>query len=184
MEIQSSFDFSKFESLKAMARQKSGPSADGTQGTDPSQSDGQKKALRAAAEQFEALFLQEMLKSMRASVGKDELVDSAAIQTYEEMFDREVALQMAKRGAVGISDMLVGHMEKQQQAAADMLARREREQKEQGFARADTTRSPMIPLEKAPSFGLPAQDAVAPNLPLAKPLKPLEREGTVARPLR
>ena len=70
MEIQSTLDFSKFESLKAMARQKSGPSADGTQGTDPSQSDGQKKALRAAAEQFEALFLQEMLKSMRASWAK------------------------------------------------------------------------------------------------------------------
>jgi flagellar protein FlgJ len=184
MDIQSSFDFSKFEGLKAMARQRPDQAADGSQATDPSQFDGQKKALRKASEQFEALFLQEMLKSMRATVGNDELVDSAAIQTYEEMFDREVALQMAKRGSVGISDMLVSHMEKQQQAAADMLLRREREQSEQGFARSDKARADMIPLEKTPSFGVPVQDAVAPRLPLAKPLKPLQREGTVARPLR
>jgi flagellar protein FlgJ len=184
MDIQSSFDFSKFESLKAMARQTPGQAADGTQQADGAAFDGQKKALKKAAEQFEALFLQEMLKSMRATVGDDELVDSAAIQTYQEMFDREVALQMSKRGAVGISDMLVGHMEKQQQAAADMLARREREQEEQGFARADKSRTPMMPLEKTPSFGLPTQDAPARSLPLSTPLKPLEREGTVARPLR
>jgi Rod binding domain-containing protein len=184
MDIQSSFDFSKFEGLKAMARQRPGQAADGSQGTDPSQFDGQKKALRKASEQFEALFLQEMLKSMRATVGNDELVDSAAIKTYEEMFDREVALQMAKRGSVGISDMLVSHMEKQQQSAADMLARRNREQNEQGFARADPTRGPMLPLEKTTSFGVPVQDTAAPNLPLAKPLKPLQREGAVARPLR
>ena len=184
MDIQSSFDFSKFESLKAMARQQPGQAADGSEATNNAAFDGQKKALKKAAEQFEALFLQEMLKSMRATVGNDELVDSAAIQTYQEMFDREVALQMSKRGAVGISDMLVSHMEKQQQAAADMLARREREQNEQGFARSDKARAAMMPLEKTPSFGLPAQDTPARSLPLSTPLKPLEREGTVARPLR
>lgn len=184
MDIQSSFDFSKFEGLKAMARQRPDQAVDGSQATDPSQFNGQKKALRKASEQFEALFLQEMLKSMRATVGNDELVDSAAIQTYEEMFDREVALQMAKRGSVGISDMLVNHMEKQQQATADMLARREDERREQKFERSDKAQAVMMPLEKTPSFGVPVQDAAAPGLPLTKPFKPLLREGTVARPLR
>jgi Rod binding domain-containing protein len=184
MDIQSSFDFSKFESLKAMARQQPGQAGVGSEAINNAAFDGQKKALKKAAEQFEALFLQEMLKSMRASVGKDELVDSAAIQTYEEMFDREVALQMAKRGAVGISDMLVSHMEKQQQAAADMLARREREQSEQGFARNEKARAAMMPLEKTSSLGVPAQEQPAVAMPLDKPLKPLQREGAVARPLR
>jgi hypothetical protein len=65
-----------------------------------------------------------------------------------------------------------------------MLARREREQNEQGFARSDKARTPMLPLEKSTSFGLIDQHAPAGALPLNKPLKPLQREGTVARPLR
>jgi len=42
----------------------------------------------------------------------------------------------------------------------------------------------MLPLEKATSFGLIDQHAPAGALPLNKPLKPLQREETVARPLR
>jgi flagellar protein FlgJ len=114
MDVNSAFDFDGLQSIKNQARRDPlaapGSATAGTNG-------GSNPALRKAAEQFEALFIQEMLKSMRASVEKDELTNNTHMETYEALFDREVSLQMAKRGAVGIADMLVGNLERQQSAA-------------------------------------------------------------------
>ena len=75
--------------------------------------DGQgEAALRAAAQQFEAMFLQEMMRTMREATMKSDLLDSGAISTFEGMFDKEVSMQMAKRGGMGLSEMLVQQMKK------------------------------------------------------------------------
>ena len=66
-----------------------------------------KGALRETAQQFEAMFLQMMLKSMRESIEKSELTASAHADTFESMFDREVSMSLARRNAVGLADMLV-----------------------------------------------------------------------------
>lgn len=116
MDVKSTFDFDSLQRLKTEARRDPKPS-DGAAAGGAEASAGQKAALRKAAEQFEALFIQEMLKSMRASVEKDELTNNTHMETYEALFDREVSLQMAKRGAVGIADMLVSNLERQQSAA-------------------------------------------------------------------
>lgn len=67
---------------------------------------GANPALRAAAKQFEALFLQQMLRSMREAVSRDEEQGSQAQDTFEGMFDREVTHRMAQRGSLGLADML------------------------------------------------------------------------------
>ena len=64
-------------------------------------------ALRETAQQFEGMFLQMMLKSMRDSTVKSDLVESSGAETFEGMFDKEVSVQMSKRNALGIADMLV-----------------------------------------------------------------------------
>jgi peptidoglycan hydrolase FlgJ len=64
------------------------------------------QALREAAQQFEAQLLHMMLESMRKSVVRDEESASAAQDLYQEMMDREVALLVARRGGVGLADML------------------------------------------------------------------------------
>lgn len=69
-----------------------------------------KKSLRAAAEQFEAYFIQETLKAMRKSVIKGDLIDSQHADLYQDLFDKEVAVQMARRGGVGLADMLEREM--------------------------------------------------------------------------
>lgn len=87
-----------------------------------------KGALRETAQQFEALFLQMMMKSMRESVEKSELTQSPHSETFEAMFDREVSLAMAKRNVVGLADMLVEAQTRQMSAikpAAEALAERE-----------------------------------------------------------
>ena len=56
-----------------------------------------KSAARETAQQFEALFLQMMMKSMRDASFKSDLVESQAKDTFEGMFDKEVSLAMAKK---------------------------------------------------------------------------------------
>jgi len=63
-------------------------------------------ATRATAQQFEAMFIQMMLKSMRAASFRSDLVESQTLETYEAMQDQELSVQMAKRGALGIAGML------------------------------------------------------------------------------
>jgi flagellar protein FlgJ len=64
----------------------------------------QSKALKESAQQFEGLFIQMMMKSMRDASApmKDEDNQSQAMETFEGMFDKEVSLQMSKRGAMGV----------------------------------------------------------------------------------
>lgn len=64
----------------------------------------QDKALKESAAQFEGLFIQMMMKSMREANApmKDEDNQSQAMETFEGMFDKEVSLQMSKRGAMGV----------------------------------------------------------------------------------
>ncbi len=65
------------------------------------------EALEAVARQFESLFLQMMLQSMRdASLG-DGLFDSDAGELYQGMFDEQVALDMARGKGLGIAQLLI-----------------------------------------------------------------------------
>jgi len=75
-------------------------------------------ATRATAQQFEAMFIQMMLKSMRAASLRSDLVDSQTLDTYESMQDQELSIQLAKRGALGIADLLQRQLNKTQGSSA------------------------------------------------------------------
>ena len=66
----------------------------------------QKAALNETAQQFEALFIQMMLAEMRKSIPKDGMFDSQAVQTYQDMADKQVSLDMSKRGDFGIANVI------------------------------------------------------------------------------
>ncbi len=67
-------------------------------------------ALREIAGQFEALFIQMMLSSMRdASLGEG-LLDSEHTKTYESMFDRQIAIDLSKQKGLGLAEMMVRQM--------------------------------------------------------------------------
>ncbi|MGB3748679.1 MAG: flagellar assembly peptidoglycan hydrolase FlgJ [Rhodanobacter sp.] len=86
-------ELSGFQQLRAQAR-----------------SDGGKSALPAVAKQFEAIFTQMMLKSMReanAGMGSD-LAGSEQVDTYRQLFDQQLSLSLANgRNGLGIAKMLV-----------------------------------------------------------------------------
>lgn len=69
----------------------------------------QADAAREAARQFEALFVQMMLKSMRdanAVLGKEQQ-DS----TYQDMYDQQIALEMTRGEGLGIAEALLRQIE-------------------------------------------------------------------------
>lgn len=64
------------------------------------------EALKQTAKQFEALFLNMMLKSMRDATPQDGVMDSDQTKTYTSMLDQQLSQHLANRGT-GLADMLV-----------------------------------------------------------------------------
>lgn len=71
-----------------------------------------KAATREAAKQFETLFMNEMLKSMRASTMSSGLLDNAGSQLGTEMLDSQYAAKMAGLPG-GLSDVIAKQLERQ-----------------------------------------------------------------------
>lgn len=86
-------DFSQYAQLRAQARSES------------------PEALRSTAKQFEALLMQQMLKSMRAASLGDDVLGGEQTQFYQEMFDQQIAQHLAAGKGLGIADMMVRQMQ-------------------------------------------------------------------------
>ena len=63
-------------------------------------------ALKSAAKQFEALFMNMMLKSMRQAGGQDSPFDNEQSKMYTSMLDQQLSQNMSNRG-MGLADALV-----------------------------------------------------------------------------
>ncbi|MEN6586980.1 MAG: flagellar assembly peptidoglycan hydrolase FlgJ [Sulfuricella sp.] len=68
---------------------------------------------RAAAQQFEALFLNMMLKSMREATPKEGLFDNSNTELYTGMLDSQLAQSMSKGKGIGLADMMLRQMKLQ-----------------------------------------------------------------------
>lgn len=70
-------------------------------------SDGQQDvALRAAAKQFEALFLQMVMKSMRDATPASSMMDSEQTKMYQSLLDQQMALNMSQARGTGLSEVI------------------------------------------------------------------------------
>ena len=68
-----------------------------------------KSALPAVAKQFESIFTQMMLKSMRdasSAMGED-IMGSQAGDAYRDMFDHQLSVTLSQGKGIGVADMLV-----------------------------------------------------------------------------
>ncbi len=72
----------------------------------------EKEALTAAARQFESIFTNMMLKSMRnANSGfKSELFNSQTEDFYRQMLDEQMTSDLTKSGSLGLADMIVAQL--------------------------------------------------------------------------
>ena len=140
-----------------------------------------KSAIKETAQQFEALFLQMMMKSMRDSIEKSELSESNTMDTFQGMFDKEVSVQLAKKNSMGLADMLVKNLEQQQANVATTAEILKQRQDPAAFAAKPMPLNPVqlgMPLDKLnpkqSGFALPKPQF----FPLNLPPKPISGSGT------
>ena len=81
-------DVQGFDAMKAQA------------GTSPQQ------ALKSTAKQFDAVFMQMMLKSMREATPQDGILDSNDSKQYQSMLDQQLSQQLSSKG-VGVANALI-----------------------------------------------------------------------------
>jgi len=68
--------------------------------------DNSPEALHAAAQQFEAVFLGMVLKSMRDATPQDGLFDSEQTKTFQSMLDQQLAQMLVAKGSTGLAAMI------------------------------------------------------------------------------
>ncbi|MGD9949503.1 MAG: rod-binding protein [Desulfobulbus sp.] len=70
-------------------------------------------ALKKACQDFEAIFIQSMFKSMRKTVPEDGLFEKDhATEMYQDMIDQEIATKISQQQSLGLADQMYRQMEK------------------------------------------------------------------------
>ena len=64
-------------------------------------------ALQETAKQFEAIFLNSVLKSMRDAKLADGIMDNDQSQFYRDMYDQQLAVHLSGSPGVGLADLIV-----------------------------------------------------------------------------
>lgn len=70
----------------------------------------EKEALQQAAKQFEAIFMQMLMKSMRKAqevLESDSPFNSESTKFYRDMHDQQMSLELSNNGALGLSELIV-----------------------------------------------------------------------------
>ncbi len=75
-------------------------------------------ALKEVAKQFEAMFLQMVLKQMRQASPGDPIFDNDRSRFYQEMHDQQLALHLSEGGSIGIADLIVRQLGGQTESQA------------------------------------------------------------------
>ncbi|WP_285421498.1 flagellar assembly peptidoglycan hydrolase FlgJ [Pseudomonas sp. efr-133-TYG-23] len=102
--------------------------------------------MRKVAQEFESLFLSEMLKSMRSAteaLGKDNPMNTPAAKQYQEMYDQQLAVSLSREGGgIGLADVLMRQMQKNKPVDAQAATL-------QGPAAAEAVKKVDVPTEIA-----------------------------------
>ena len=62
--------------------------------------------IKSLAQQFESIFVHQLLKSMRSTVQKSGMFDSHATQMFESLHDEEMAKLMTEKRSIGLADIV------------------------------------------------------------------------------
>lgn len=127
-----------------------------------------KAGLEAAAKQFEALFMNMMLKSMREATSQDSLMDSDQSRLYTSMLDQQLSQSMASRG-IGLADMM-----------ARQLGRGLPPDLPEGGTAPASTAPALTPASMLPRSEVPPQGDNVPTQPL--PSHPPQQTSMLTQP--
>jgi flagellar protein FlgJ len=108
-------------------------------------------AMKNAAQQFEAVFLQMVLKAMRDASPKEGMLDSEQSRMYQSMLDQQLAQTLSARGSTGLSALI------ERQLARSLPAQPAE------AAAADAPALPLQPRQASAPAAVPAPEAVRPS---------------------
>ena len=98
-----------FNSLQKMQREYSNDANDFKIAKDTSVN-GSDAELRAVADQFEAIFLEMLLKQARESKLSDGLFENNADDNFVQLFDQELAKSSSEKVDIGIAEAIINQM--------------------------------------------------------------------------
>lgn len=78
--------------------------------------DDQKSALRPVAEQFESMFLSQILKQSREVSFDDKFMDGENADFYKDWYDQQLAQDLGSKGSLGLADKIVEELSPKLQA--------------------------------------------------------------------
>jgi len=141
-----------------------------------------KAALNETARQFESLFVQMALKSMREAVPNGGLIDGKQSQMFRDMYDQQLAVELGKRSSLGFSDMLVRQLGGDQSPNGNSPGKTLEDYRNNAFRRIDTGSSERMTVEDSKSkYGnaLQLTDKATEQL---RPAQSSSRTGPFANP--
>ncbi|HYD95688.1 MAG TPA: flagellar assembly peptidoglycan hydrolase FlgJ [Noviherbaspirillum sp.] len=112
------------------------------------------EALKGAAKQFEALFMNMMLKSMREATPQDGMFSSDQTRMYTSMLDQQLSQTMASRG-LGLADALFRQLSTK---LADTAV-----PGEDGISSILPPSAPAVPMSMPTLQPAPGADSIKPN---------------------
>jgi flagellar protein FlgJ len=80
------------------------------------------KALEAAAKQFEAVFMNMMLKSMREATPQDGMFDNEQTKMFTSMLDQQLSQSLGGKRGIGLADMMVKQLSHQKNSLQRTVA--------------------------------------------------------------
>lgn len=89
-------DFNGLANLKASAREES------------------PEAIKQVAKEFESTFVEMMLKSLRDASSGDGLMENDGSRMYQDMFDKQIAVDISERGDFGVAKVIEAQLTKDQ----------------------------------------------------------------------
>ena len=103
---------SQLESLVSLQKMKTEYSADakGFLTAKETSVNGTNAELKAVADQFEAIFLEMLLKQARDSKLSDGLFENNADDNFVQLFDRELAKSSSEKVDIGIAEAIINQM--------------------------------------------------------------------------
>jgi flagellar protein FlgJ len=79
------------------------------------------QAANAVAREFEAMFIQTMLKSMREAALTENPFESEQMRMYQDLFDKQIAMDLASRGELGMTDFIAKQLGENKTTHGDSL---------------------------------------------------------------
>lgn len=81
--------------------------------------------LDSAAAQFESIFVDWMLKSMRdatATLGEGSYLGSSEVEMHQEMLDHQLAIHLSENGGLGLREIIASQLRPPGTSAGDLSA--------------------------------------------------------------